>query len=199
MPTVDKRIDDYISAAEPFARPILKYLRKVIHKACPDVTENIKWGMPSFDYKGLLCGIAAFRRHCTFGFWKQQLLSHPSISAESNTLSSFGRITSLDDLPAEKELIEIIHQAMELNELGIKPDRTVRSKGDVVVPEMLAAALKDNKKAAETFDNFPPSCRREYIEWIIDAKTEPTRIKRLATTIEWLSQGKKKNWKYEKT
>jgi uncharacterized protein YdeI (YjbR/CyaY-like superfamily) len=155
--------------------------------------------MPSFEYKGLLCGIAAFKRHCTFGFWKQQLLSHPSISGESNTLSSFGKITSLDDLPAEKELIEIIHQAMKLNELGIKPDRTARSKGDVVVPEILAAALKKNKRAAAAFENFTPSCKREYIEWINDAKTEPTREKRLATTIEWLSQGKKKNWKYEKT
>lgn len=198
MPAKDKRVDDYLRASPPFALPILEHLRAVIHKACPDVAENIKWGMPSFEYKGLLCGFAAFKRHCTFGFWKQELLDHPALSADSNTLSSFGRLASIDDLPSEDDLIAIIRQAMELNEKGIKAGKKASPKPEIAVPEILADALKRNKKAAETFAKFPPSCKREYIDWINDAKTEPTRNKRLATTIEWLSEGKRKNWKYQK-
>ncbi|QQS31727.1 MAG: YdeI/OmpD-associated family protein [Acidobacteriota bacterium] len=199
MPKTDPRIDAYIERSAEFAQPILTHIRKLIHKACPDVEETMKWSMPHFDFKGPLCNMAAFKQHCAFGFWKQQIMDHSAIDAERNTLSSFGKITSLKDLPKDKVIIELINQAIELNEKGIKiPKPKASEKAEIVVPDILAAELKKNKKAAETFDKFPPSCKREYIEWITDAKTEPTREKRLATTIEWLTEGKRKNWKYEK-
>lgn len=201
MPSTDPRIDSYIERSAEFAQPILVHLRELVHKACPDVTETIKWSMPSFEYKGLLCGFASFKKHCTFGFWKESLLKSDAFPKIKTAMGSFGRITSLKDLPKDKEIIFIIHQAMELNEKGINVPRIKngsRDGRDIVVPEILAKALKIDKAARETFERFPPSCRREYIEWITEAKTEPTREKRVATTIEWLSEGKRRNWRYEK-
>lgn len=198
MPTTDPRIDAYIESSADFARPILSHFRKLVHKACPEVTETIKWGMPAFEYKGPMCGMAAFKAHCAFMFWKESLLRSDAFPQNKTAMGSFGRITSLKDLPKDKVIVNLITQAVELNEKGIKVEKKAKPKAEIVVPEILAAALKKNKKAAETFDKFPPSCKREYIEWITDAKTEPTREKRLATTVEWLAEGKKKNWKYEK-
>lgn len=201
MPTNDPRVDAYIEKSAEFAQPILNHLRALVHKACPDVEETIKWSMPSFEYKGMMCGIASFKAHCTFGFWKQSLLESDAFPASKTAMGSFGRITSLKELPRDKVIIGIIHQAMELNEKGInvpKAKNPSRAGKEVVVPEVLAAALKKNKAARQTFEKFPPSCRREYIEWITEAKTEATRDKRLGTTLEWLAEGKKRNWKYEK-
>ncbi|MCC7307604.1 MAG: YdeI/OmpD-associated family protein [Acidobacteria bacterium] len=201
MPLIDPRVDSYIERSADFAQPILTHLRELVHKACPDVTETIKWGMPSFEYKGMMCGIASFKAHCTFGFWKQKLLESDAFPASKTAMGSFGRITSLKDLPKDKVIIGIIHQAMELNDKGINVPKTKngsRSGKEVVIPDVLAAALKKDKAARETFEKFPPSCRREYIEWITEAKTDATREKRLATTLEWLAEGKRRNWKYEK-
>lgn len=199
MPTTDPRIDAYIEKSAEFARPILTHIRKLVHKACPDVEETMKWSMPHFDLKGPLCNMAAFKQHCAFGFWKQQLMDHSAIEAERNTLSSFGKITSLKDLPKDKVIIELINQAIELNEKGVKvPKKKAEKKAELPVPELLAAALKKNKKAAEVFANFTPGKRKEYIVWIDEAKTEATREKRTATAIEWLCEGKSRNWKYEK-
>lgn len=201
MPSIDPRVDAYIERSADFAQPILEHLRSLVHRACPDVQETIKWSMPSFEYKGLMCGFASFKAHCTFGFWKESLLRSDAFPDSKTAMGSFGRITSLKDLPKDKVIIGIIHQAMELNEKGInvpKKKNGTREGKEVVVPAMLTEALKKNKSARETFDNFPPSCRREYIEWITEAKTEPTRDKRLATTLEWLVEGKRRNWKYEK-
>ena len=198
MPALDPRIDAYIEKSAEFAQPILTHLRKLIHKACPDVKETLKWSMPSFEYKGILCGFAAFKQHCTFMFWKQSLLDTDVFPAQKTAMGSFGRIASKRDLPADKVIIGLIHQAMELNEKGIKVEKKPAARKELAVPDVLAAALKKNKAARETFENFPPSCRRDYIEWITEAKTEPTREKRLATTLEWLAEGKRRNWKYEK-
>ncbi len=200
MPKTDARIDSYIEKSADFAKPILTHIRKLVHKACPDVEETMKWSMPHFDFKGPRCNMAAFKQHCAFGFWKQQLMDHPAIDAEQNAMSSFGKITSLKDLPKDKVVIEIISQAIELNEKGIKvPQKTsAEKKAELPVPDLLAAALKKNKKAAEHFEKFPPGKRKDYIVWINEAKTEATREKRTATAVEWISEGKGKNWKYEK-
>jgi len=199
MPEFDKRIDAYIAKSAVFARPILEHLRKIVHMACPDVEETIKWGSPHFDYKGSLAGMAAFKEHCAFGFWKHSLLAGGDGNLERTAMGSFGRITSMKDLPKDKEIIALIRQAMELNEKGIKvPRKPPAVKADVVVPDDLSAALAKSKKAQAAFDKFSPSHRREYVEWITEAKTEPTRDKRIATAIEWLSDGKSRNWKYER-
>ena len=198
MPNVDPRIDAYIEKSADFARPVLMHLRELVHKGCPDVTETLKWSMPSFEYKGILCGFAAFKQHCTFGFWKQTLMESDAFPQNKTAMGSFGRITSLKDLPSDKVMLGLIKQAVELNEKGIKVPKTKpAAKKELVVPEILLEALAQNEKAADTFNAFPPSCKKEYVEWITEAKTEPTRDKRLATTIEWLSEGKRRNWKYE--
>jgi len=198
MPTVDPRIDAYIEKSADFAQPILKHLRALIHKACPDVSETLKWGMPSFEYKGILCGFAAFKQHATFGFWKQPLMESDAFPKNKTAMGSFGRITSLKDLPSGKVMIGLIHQAMELNEKGVKvPRKPAAAKKELVIPAELDKALAKNKKARAAFDAFSYSHKKEYVEWITEAKTEPTRNKRLATTVEWLSEGKHRNWKYE--
>jgi len=198
MPSTDPRIDSYIEKQAVFARPILIHLRELIHKGCPQVTETIKWSMPSFEYKGILCGFAAFKQHATFGFWKQSLMETDAFPKTKTAMGSFGRITSLKDLPSDKVMIGLIHQAMELNEKGIKvPKKPAAAKKELVVPNELTAALSKNKKARAAFDAFSYSHKKEYVEWITEAKTEPTRNKRLATTVEWLAEGKSRNWKYE--
>ena len=199
MPTVDPRIDAYIEKSADFAKPILTHLRKLISKACPDVVETIKWSMPCFDYKGMLCNMASFKAHCAFGFWKQSLMESDAFPANKTAMGSFGRITSVKDLPSDKVMIGLIRQAMELNDKGIKvPKKAPVQKKDVVVPGDLTKALSKNKAAKTAFENFSPSHKREYVQWIEEAKTEPTRNKRLATTVEWLSEGKSRNWKYER-
>lgn len=199
MPTTDKRIDAYIERSAEFAQPILQHLRRLIHKACPDVTETLKWSMPSFEYKGILCGFAAFKQHATFGFWKQSLMETDAFPKNKTAMGSFGRITSLKDLPSDKVMIGLIHQAMELNEKGVKvPKKPATAKKELIVPDDLKKALSKNKAAKIQFEKFSYSHKKEYVEWITEAKTDPTRLKRLGTTIEWLSEGKGRNWKYEK-
>lgn len=195
----DQRVDDYIAKAQPFARPILTRLRATVHEACPGVAETIKWRMPSFEYRGMLCHMAAFKQHCVFGFWKgEQLLGASSRNAEA--MGDFGRLTSVDDLPSRARLKDLVNQAMRLNEAGVTrtPRRTAAKKKTVRVPADLRAALSRNRRAAEHFAAFPPSHRREYIEWITEAKAEATRARRLATAMEWLADGKSRNWKYMK-
>jgi uncharacterized protein YdeI (YjbR/CyaY-like superfamily) len=197
MPDKDPRIDAYIEKSADFAKPVLTHIRKIVHKASPKITETVKWGMPAFEYKGLVCGMAAFKEHCTFGFWKHSLLDYDGFSDEKTAMGSFGRMTSKKDLPPDETLIKLVQQAVELNEKGVKVERKKPAAKEIAVPDNLAAALKKNKAAQKTFDNFPPSCRKEYVQWITEAKTDATREKRLATTIEWLSEGKRRNWKYE--
>ncbi len=198
MPTTDPRVDAYIEKSAEFAKPILTHIRKIVHEACPDITETMKWSFPHFDHKGTVCSMASFKQHCAFGFWKQSLLEKDAFPTQKTAMGSFGRITSLDDLPDEKVMIQLVHQAVDLNEKGVKVAKKTVERKELVVPDDPIGALKQNKRAETTFDKFGYSHKKEYIEWITEAKTEATRNKRLATTVEWLSEGKGRNWKYEK-
>lgn len=200
MSTTDSFVDAYIEKSKDFAKPILNHIRALVHAACPDVVETKKWSFPHFDYKGVMCSMAAFKEHCAFGFWKQSLMEDKAFPAEKTAMGSFGRITSVKDLPDDKTFKKLIHDAMKLNDAGIKVAKAkpTGERKELVVPDILVAALATNELAAETFDNFPYSCKKEYVEWITEAKTEPTREKRLASTLEWLGEGKRRNWKYEK-
>lgn len=202
MPNKDERIDAYIAKSHDFAKPVLTHLRQLVHTACPEVTESIKWSMPAFEFKGPLANMAAFSKHCSFGFWKASLLKDATGSLRSRGdegMGTFGKITSLEDLPKDEVILDFIRQAMALNENKVAIPRVAKSAPkELVIPAELLEALAGNEKAAETFEKFPPSCRREYAEWISEAKTDATRAKRLATTVEWLTEGKRRNWKYEK-
>lgn len=195
----DARIDTYIARSAPFARPILAHIRDVVHEACPSCEETIKWGFPNFVYDGrILCSMAAFKAHCTFGFWKgDQVTGAPR---EEGAMGSFGRITAVSDLPARRTLVSLVRKAMKVSEQRATAPKKAPSKPrpELPVPPDLASALRRNAKANATFAAFPPSQRREYIEWISDAKSDDTRQRRLETTLEWLAAGKRRNWKYEK-
>ncbi len=199
MPNTDSRVDAYIAKSADFAKPILVHLRKLVHETCPKATETVKWGMPSFEHKGILCGMAAFKDHATFGFWKHSLLGLGS-RKDLGAMGSFGKMTSIKDLPSDATVKRLLKEAMRLNDEGIKVDRPKPSKEkkDLVVPQILLDALAKNEKAAETFNTFSYSKKKDYVEWIKEAKTDATRDKRLATTIEWLAEGKARMWKYEK-
>jgi uncharacterized protein YdeI (YjbR/CyaY-like superfamily) len=194
----DERIDAYIAKAAEFAQPILTHLREIVHQACPEVEETMKWSFPHFQYKGMLCSMAAFKEHCAFGFWKGSLILGKREANDENAMGQFGRITSIKDLPSKKVLSGYIKEAMRLNDEGVKsPSRSrPQEPRPVVIPDDLAAALSANKGARETFEQFPPSHKREYIEWISEAKTEATRNRRLEQAIDWMAEGKPRNWKY---
>ena len=201
----DKRIDAYIAKSQPFAQPILKHLRELVHKGNSEVTETIKWGMPSFDYKGAYFSMAAFKQHCAGGFWKHKLLKDPKgyLGERKNqggeAMGNLGRITSLKDLPPDKIMIDFFKQAKKLNDDGVKMGRPkTNMKKEITMPKEFAAALLKSKKATDIYENFPPSHKREYLEWITEAKTEETRHKRIKTAMEWLIEGKPRNWKYMK-
>ena len=195
-------VDAYIAKQQPFAKPILVHLRNRVHEVCPDANEVIKWGMPHFEYKGPFAGMAAFKAHATFGFWKEALLRKGRASlakSDEPAMGSFGRLRSLDDLPSRRTLASLIREAMKLNEDGVKaPKRPSVRKPDVRPPAWFMAALRQKPKALAAYEAFAPSHRREYVEWVTEAKTEATREKRLATTLSWLAEGKRRNWKYEK-
>lgn len=193
-----KAVDAYIAKAAPFARPILSRIRKAMHKGCPQVEETIKWGVPHFEYKGVLAGMAAFKQHAAFGFWKRRLMSDPTGFFSKGESGMGGRkIRTADELPTDAVLAGLVREAVALNEKGVKAPRVVKKKPPVKTPPYLAAALKKNAKARATFENLPPSARRDYVEWLTGAKQAATRERRLATTIEWLSAGKRFSWKYE--
>ena len=197
MASTDKRVDAYIKNSPEFAKPILKHLRALVHATCPDAEETIKWRMPSFVYHGILCGMAAFKHHCAFGLFKHKLVfedKDKSISAEA--MGQFGRITALSELPPDKIIARYIRKGMELNENGVKLPRAPTKKRALTVPSDLSAALKKNKHALVVFEKFAPSHKREYIEWITEAKRDETRTKRLAQAVEWMAEGKYRNWKY---
>jgi uncharacterized protein YdeI (YjbR/CyaY-like superfamily) len=200
MSEKDSRIDNYISKSMAFAQPILKHLRQLVHKACPGVEETMKWSFPHFDYKGSMCSMASFKNHCAFGFWKASIMKDSAaiLHEKGNSgMGSLGKITSLKDLPQDRTLIAYIKEAVQLNEDGVKlPPRKKTEQKDLLVPAGLAAALRRNKKAQTVFEAFSPSHKKEYIEWINEAKTETTRNKRIESAIEMMTEGKTRNWKY---
>jgi uncharacterized protein YdeI (YjbR/CyaY-like superfamily) len=199
MGTRDPRVDAYIDRAAPFARPILSHLRDVVHATVPEVQEDIKWGMPAFMYKGMFCGVASFKEHAAFNFWKHSLI----VGGErpEDAMGSFGRLTRLADLPPDDVLAGYLREAKRLNDDGVrapKREKPPEAKKELDVPDDLVAALETNPAAQEHFHNFSPSKRKDYVEWITEAKSDATRRKRLDTAIEWIAQGKGRNWKYER-
>jgi hypothetical protein len=197
----DARVDAYIEVSAPFARPILKHLRKVVHAGCPEVVETLKWSFPHFMYKGILASMAAFKEHCSFGFWKGELLAaqHAGIAAkQEEAMGHFGRLAKLSDLPGEAVLIRLVKAAAELNDQGVTaPSRSRKNrKPPLKVPAFFLDALRRNRKALATFEAFSTSHKREYVEWVTEAKTDETRTRRLDTSIAWLAEGKPRNWKY---
>jgi uncharacterized protein YdeI (YjbR/CyaY-like superfamily) len=196
MPARDPRIDAYIEKAQPFAQPILRRFRKAVHAGCPDIVETMKWSNPAFDYKGPLAGMAAFKAHCAVGFWKAPLMKATLKTASA--MGPFARLSSIDELPADRALVAMVKEAAALNDAGVKVPRNRTPKPPPKTPSYLAAALKKNKKALAAWEAFPPSHRREYIEWIAGAKMEETRTRRLAAAIAQVAEGKSQNWKYER-
>lgn len=199
MGTRDPRVDAYIAKQAEFARPILTHLRTLVHEADPGVSETLKWGHPTFMHDGIVCGMAAFKEHCAFHFWKGSMIVDWSGTPAEKAMGQFGRITRIADLPAKSVLKRYVREAVRLNEQGVKPDRSRRgARKPLPVPDDLARALRRHRAARETFGRLPPGRQRDYIEWITEARRETTRATRLATTLEWLAQGKHRNWKYER-
>ena len=200
---LDSRVDAYIERAAPFAQAVLTHLRKLMHQACPRATESVKWGMPFFLQQGvILAHMAAFKQHCAFGFWGSEMkkaLAKDGLES-NNGMGSLGRITGLRDLPPDRTLLAHMRQAADLVQSGQRTKSLDRprkaAKRAVRVPLELAAALKRNKLAAKSFSAFSPSCRREYAEWIAEAKRPETKAKRVSEAVEWIAEGKPRNWKY---
>lgn len=197
MASRDPRIDAYIAKSADFAQPILEHLRAVVHAAFPEVEESIKWSCPHFMYQGkLMCSMAAFKQHCSFHFWHGK-----DVVGETDTegMGQFGKITSIKELPNKKELVAYVRKAIALREAGVTRQRAVPTrKPSPALPADFAALLKKHAAARKTYEAFSPSAQREYVEWITEAKTDATRQKRIATALEWLAEGKQRNWKYQK-
>ena len=194
----DERVDAYIERQAEFAKPILAKLRAMVHAACPDCDETLKWSMPSFIYKGsILAGMAAFKAHATFGFWQGKLIVGET-GREPEAMGSFGRLTRIEDLPEDATMAALVRKAMTLVDAGEKAPRPVKHpKPTLETPPDLLEALAANEAARATFDDFPPSARRDYLDWLADAKRPETRAKRLAQAVEWMAEGKRRHWKYE--
>ena len=196
MTAFDPRVDTYIARQADFARPILEHLRAVVHAACPGVEETLKWGMPTFLSGGaILASMAAFKQHATFGYWKHALVMGEGV--ERDGMGSYGKMTSIKDLPPKKTLAADLKRAVQLNADKVKSTRKSAPKPPPQAPDDLLAALKKNAQARKAFEAFPPSAQRDYVEWIVEAKREETRAKRLAQAVEWMAEGKRRNWKYE--
>ena len=206
-PVIDPRVDAYIAKSKPFAQPILWHIREVVHEGCPGVVETIKWSRPFFQYGGVILGnMSAFKEHCSFGFWGQEIADvlRDANLLQAESMGSLGRITKIEDLPPRKKMVALLRQAVGFIESGnytgpmAARHKVAKAPAPVVaVPEEFARLLKANKKAAAAFAAFSPSCRREYVEWIAEAKRVETRDKRIATAIEWIGEGKQRNWKYQ--
>jgi uncharacterized protein YdeI (YjbR/CyaY-like superfamily) len=203
MEQYDVRVDAYTAKAADFAKPIIGHIRQLVHDTSPLLVENIKWGHVFFEYDGPVLQLAAFKEHCAVGFWKATLLNDPHkvLKIGDGSAGSFGKLTSVADLPPDDILKDFILQAIALNENGVKVPvvkKAPTAKTELLIPDDLIAAFKDNPKAAETFYNFSNSHRKEYVQWITEAKTEATRTKRIAQAIEMMEVGKSRNWKYQR-
>ena len=197
----DQRIDAYIQNARDFAHPILSHVRTLVHKACPDVEETIKWGFPHFDYRGMMFSMAAFKEHCAMGFWKAALLPDPDgilqIGESASAMGNLGRLRDKKDLPSDRILVKYIKAAAAMNESGVRaPTKVRRPAKPLAAPSYFTTAVKKNPVAFAAFKNFRPSHKREYVEWVTAAKTKETRLRRLATAVKWMSEGKSHNWRY---
>jgi uncharacterized protein YdeI (YjbR/CyaY-like superfamily) len=205
--TFNPRIDVYIAKSRPFAQPILEHLRQQVHKACPGVVETIKWSRPFFEYKGVILGnMSAFKEHCSFGFWGEEIAAvlRAEKLLQPDAMGSLGRLTRVEDLPSSKQMLSLLRRAVAFIDSGqytspiAARNKVAKApKPDAEAPPEFMRALKASKKASAAFAKLSPSCKREYVEWIANAKREETRDKRIATAIEWISEGKQRNWKYQ--
>ncbi|MDB4877639.1 MAG: hypothetical protein JWM41_4085 [Gemmatimonadetes bacterium] len=196
MPKTDKRVDAYIAKAPDFAKPILTTIRETVHEACPDCEETLKWSAPAFMHNGIVLVMGAFKEHAAVSFWKGALILEDGVRVEG-TAGQFGKLRSVADLPPKKKLVGYIKKAVELNATGTTvPKRTPKPKKALAMPDYFIAAIKKNKKALAGYEKFSPSQQREYIEWITDAKGEDTRMRRVTQAVEWMAEGKPRNWKY---
>ena len=194
-------VDAYIAKCPEFTRPILEKIRSLFHKACPQIEETIKWGFPHFEYKGIVGSMAGFKRYVSYGFWKAKLMDDPHklLALMAKAPMGHANVAKVSELPADKILLDYIRQAVALNEHDVKlPARKKKPRPELQIPDFFILALKKNKRALAIFEAFSPSHKREYVEWITEAKQEETRLKRLATAIEWISEGQPRNWKYMK-
>jgi hypothetical protein len=198
MPARDSRIDAYIAAAQPAAQLVLKEIRAVVHAACPDVEETIKWRTPTFEYKGLMLGMASFKKYTTMGFWKSKLMRERLSAADQHALEQAGQVAIGGTLPDRAALVRLVKAAAAINAEGLVQARAMRKRPVRQAPAYLTAALKKNAKARANFAALPPSHRREYIDWLVDAKQDATRQRRLAQAVQWIAAGKSRNWKYER-
>lgn len=201
MPKKDPRIDAAIRDAAPFAKPILLRLRKVVHKTCPEAEETIKWGFPHFIYKGkILCAMVNFKAHCRLGFWTGARLIKNGGKRTATFFDQIDRLEAVSEIPSDAEVAFHIREAMKLLDAGPAPHsaRAKAKKPPVRPPADFLRALKASKKAFQSFEDFSPSHQREYVTWINDAKTDETRERRIETAVEWISEGKSRNWKYER-
>lgn len=200
MPNQDKRVDAFIASAQPFAKPILRHIRELVHDVCPDVEESIKWGMPAFSYHGTLLIVGSFKEHVAVNFWKgSSIFRDEKPAQEREGMGSLGKIHSLGELPSDRVFSAYLKKAIAYNlEHEKSPLKVQRKrKPDLPVPTYLETALSKNKKARASFDGLTPGRRREYIEWLQEAKTDATRDKRLKQALEWIAEGKGRNWAYE--
>lgn len=197
MSDAQSHIDAYIARQADFARPILTHIRALMHAASPDIGEAIKWGMPFFTYKGQnLANMAAFKGHAAFGFWHDKVARD---GASDEAMGQFGKIATLADLPPDAEIATLIASAMALIDAGDKPRSGPKPpKPPLPIPPAFQAALDADPAALAVWSAFPPGKIRDYCEWIGEAKSDATRDKRIATALEWIAQGKGRNWKYEK-
>lgn len=202
-----QEVDSYINSSADFAKDILNHLRELVHTSCPEIVEVIKWGFPNFEYRGqILCSMSAFKKHCSFGFWLGNEMEDPDNILQQigkTAMGQLGQLKSLSDLPSDEILKKYVNQAIKLSEAGknkIKlPSENRKKKITVmpVIPDYFQQKLEQDSLAKLTFEKFSNSCKREYINWIVDAKTEKTRDKRMQEAIEMLRVGKQRNWKYQ--
>lgn len=203
MAQLNSKVDEYIAKSEDFAKPILEYLRQIIHETCPDATEDIKWGTPHYSYKGdHLCMIAGFKNHCSFSLYKAEFMTDKEIAESVKAGKKFGymdKLKSISELPSKEVLVSLLKEAMTINEKGIKKEKPVSDKPKVIeTPDYLVEALNANKKAKEVWESKSDSYRKDYLVWIIDAKTDTTRQKRIEQSLEWIAEGKGRFWQYAK-
>ncbi|WP_336702030.1 YdeI/OmpD-associated family protein [Chryseobacterium indologenes] len=202
MEKYSPKIDAYIEKSQDFAKPILHYIREIVHECCPDAEETMKWSFPHFIYKGKnLCAMASFKQHCTFGFWlekEMKTMQEITQDIEKNSMFSLGKITQVGDLPSKSQLKKAITEAMELTDMGVTMKKAAPSKTEMEIPDYFQSALNAQPKAKDFFEKASPSFRKEYIAWVSEAKTEATRNKRLEQSLEWIAEGKSRNWKYQK-
>lgn len=194
----DSRIDDYIARRAEFARPMLAHLRAKVAEYCPEAEETIKWSAPAWTYRGqLLCSMAAFKQHAAFGFWRGAEVTGGG-AGERDAMGQFGRMTGMADLPGDVEIARLLAKAAALIDSGVKAPRLVKHpKPALETPADFRAALDADPAAAKVFEGFPPSYRRDYLEWITEAKRAETRARRIAQAVEWIAEGKGRNWKYQ--